>query len=268
MEMNKNEIYTLIDEIAPSFLMEDWDNGGIQVNTKNSKVNTILIALEITGPVIDEAIGINADMIVTHHPLLFDAVKQINFDNKAGEYLLKLIENDISVYSAHTSFDKSRGGNNDFLIDLINLDNSLEVGTGPFENLGIGRIFSLKKQVKIEGMVSIISKSLDIPLCEIKYVGDKSINISKVAVCTGSGADLIEEAAKQGCQLLITGDLKYHNAQLAKELGISVIDAGHYHTEKTFTPNFANKLRVLTNDEINVVESQIDINPFEYLNNL
>lgn len=251
-----------IELIAPQFLMEEWDNSGIQIKTSDKNIEKILIALEITGDVIDEAIENEVDLIITHHPLIFKEICKIDIDDIVGRYINKLVMKNISVYSAHTTFDKAIGGNNDYLISLINVKMSRTVGTGNFGELEIGRLLNLAKPLKIDDIVSIIENKLEIPAFEIKKVGRTDKEIIKIGVCTGSGASLINDALENGCDLLITGDIKYHDAQHAKEMGLCLIDAGHYYTERIFPENFAAKLTKLLGEKVKIIESKINLNPF------
>jgi len=256
------ELKESIELIAPQFLMEEWDNSGIQIKTSDNNIEKILVTLEITEDVIDEAIENEVDLIITHHPLIFKEIRKIDNDDLIGRYINKLVMKKISVYSAHTTFDKATGGNNDYLISLIDLKMSKTTGTGNFGEFGIGRLLNLKNTVKLDDLASIIENILEIPSFELKKVGNTEKTIIKIGVCTGSGASLINDALENGCDVLITGDIKYHDAQYAKEMGMCLIDAGHYYTERTFSKNFAAKLRKITSDKINIIESKINLNPF------
>ena len=263
MGMKFKEITDIIEKIAPSFLVEEWDNDGIQIKTSNDDIEKILIALEINEEVIQEAIMKQVGLIITHHPLFFEDVKQINRDTTQGRHACDLIIHGISVYSSHTTFDKAIGGNNDCLIGMLHLDMTSLVGTGNFQEFGIGRLISLKKPMTLEQVRLILMRQLDIPECEIRYIGNKNKEIKIIGVCTGSGASLLEDAIDNKCDLLITGDVKYHDAQKAKSSGISLIDAGHFHTEKIFARNFGEKLVKLSGGKVKVILSQINLNPFE-----
>ncbi len=251
-----------IENIAPPFLMEEWDNSGIQIKTSNRDIEKIMVALEIRDDVIQEAILNKVDLIVTHHPLIFHEINQINVDDAVGRYIDHLVKNSISVYSTHTPFDKAIGGNNDYLIGLINLKISRMVGTGNFGEFGIGRLIKLRTPISLDSVISAVEEGLSIPTFEIKKVGDRGNAIQKIGICSGSGASLIHDALKNGCDCLITGDIKYHDAQYAREMGLCLIDAGHYYTEKIFSVNFAEKLNKLIGNKIIIIESKINLNPF------
>ncbi len=262
MGISFTELIKLIEIISPPFLMEEWDNSGIQIKTSNKDIEKIMVALEVRDDIVQEAIFNKVDMIITHHPLIFHEINQINIDDPVGRYIENLVRNGISVYSIHTTFDKAIGGNNDYLIGLIDLKMSRLIGTGNFGEFGIGRLVTLEAPISLDSLISAIKDGLVIPAIEIKKVGDAGRAIQKIGICSGSGASLIPDALKNGCDCMITGDIKYHDAQYAKEMGLCLIDAGHYHTEKIFSKNFAERLNKLAGNKINIIESKININPF------
>lgn len=264
MSIRFNELADTIEKIAPSFLMDEWDNSGIQVQSSMNDIQKILVALELTREVIDEAMSLGAKAIILHHPFIFQELKSIRQDNIVGEYLTLLIKNDISVFAAHTTFDKAMGGNNDYLLGLLDIKGHSLVGTGSFNEFGVGRLFDLKKALTAGEIVLLVTKALEIPLGEIRYAGNPETVVKKIGVCTGAGAGLISEAAENGCEMFITGDVKYHDAHLAKTKGIFVLDAGHYYTERTFSVNFAEKLTKLLGERAEIIASQINVNPFGY----
>ena len=365
MSISGNDMVNLLGNISPETLSEDWDNSGVQIDLGNDTIGKVLVALEINNAVIDEAIKSNIDMIITHHPLIFSSMKKIRRADILGNKLLRLIENKISVYSMHTSFDSVKGGNNDYILDLMKWEsneilvnnsksyykivvfvpseNLEEVktslcsngagqigdykdctfyseGTGTFtpignakphiglidkkekvkesklesivaeENLyaatnaminahpyeepaydviklenkinkeGLGRIVSLNQESTTLEILKELKTVLNINE-EIKYASEGR-SISRVGVCTGSGADLIKTAKAKGCDLLITGDIKYHDAHMAKELNIDLIDIEHFHSEKIFTTNLINKLEKELDDKVIIEESKVNLNPF------
>lgn len=264
MAMKFDDVVQMIEGIAPEYIQESWDNSGIQISTGKMEIGKILTSLELTDEVVEEAIREDADMIITHHPLIFGGIKRVDFRDPVGSMILKLINAGISVYSSHTPFDKIEGGNNDYLAELIGLRDISGFTDGNEVDM-IGRIGILQHPMMLSSVVDLLAQQLNIDSNEIRFVGDPNQMITTVGLCTGAGADLMDLAAANGCQLFITGDLKYHDAQNAKAKGIAVIDAGHYGTEKSFADNFADKLRSVAGDRLEVVESKVDIDPFEFL---
>ena len=264
MAMKFDDVVLMIEGIAPGHIQESWDNSGIQISTGKMEIGKILTSLELTDEVVEEAIREDADMIITHHPLIFGGIKRGDFRDPVGSMILKLINAGISVYSSHTPFDKIEGGNNDYLAELIGLRDISGFTDGNEVDM-IGRIGILQHPMMLSSVVDLLAQQLNMDSNEIRFVGDPNQMITTVGLCTGAGADLMDLAAANGCQLFITGDLKYHDAQNAKAKGIAVIDAGHYGTEKSFADNFADKLRSVAGDRLEVIESKVDIDPFEFL---
>ena len=268
MGINKEEIYKFLNEMAPIQLSEEWDNCGIQINNSINQISKVLLALEINSEIIDEATRECAQLIITHHPLIFSNLKRIDSNDIIGQNIIKLIEGNISVYSSHTNFDRAAGGNNDYFIELLGLKYKLENFDDEFGEIGIGRILVLEEELALKKLIEIIPKKLNIRTYEIRFVGDINSRVSRIGICTGQGVELISKAASLGCQVFITGDVKYHNAQLAKENGISLVDVTHFHSEKIFTENIREKLNNAYKGEIEIIESKVCLNPFEYLINL
>lgn len=255
--MNRNDFYKKMDDICPNSLAEEWDNCGIQINCEKKEINTVLVALEVTGEVVNEAIEKEADIIVTHHPLFFDKFNKLDMKDIIGNYAVKLIKNGISVYSCHTSFDIMNGGNNDYIGKLLEIRN---IKPFQFTENSFCRKGKLNHTLSFQDTIKYVSEKLQIDTKFIHGIGDLLKPISNVGWCTGGGAGFIGDAILENCDLFITGDLKYHDGQNAKENGICIIDAGHYGTEKIFVDNMADYLTKYTSCKI--LRSEIDINPF------
>lgn len=257
--MKLNAFIKLIEKTAPLTLQEDWDNSGLQIRTKDV-VKRVLVALDVTDEIIDEAIDNSCDMILSHHPLIFNQMKQIDNKDIVGYYIEKLMRNNISVYSSHTPFDKCKGGNNDYLAKLLGLSN-IKVMSG--DEAGFTRTGKLKDELKLKDIIDLADSKLGINKNFIKLVGEPDKKVKKIGLCTGAGADFIELAIKNKCDLYITGDVKYHDALNAKEKGISVLDLGHYGTEYIFKENMIKLLLdTKTKNLPELVMSRVNTNPF------
>lgn len=263
MSISKIQLLEAIEKIAPSHLAEAWDNCGIQIDLGKIKLDKILVTLEITTDVIREAKEVGADFIVSHHPLIFSPIKKIDHNNITGKHLVSLIQSGISVISAHTNFDKADDGNNHYLASLMDLENIRSFDEG--EDQYIGVYGDLKKECTLLDVCKILEKGLLLSSNEIRAVGPMEKKLSTIGVCTGAGADMMDIAILKKCDLLITGDVKYHDAMKAKELGLCVIDAGHYGTEKIFVENMSEQLRKIFKEEVEIIESKVNINPFDFI---
>lgn len=257
--MNKNKLIERIESFCPIELAEEWDNCGFQVNVAQNNIETVLVSLEITNAVIDEAVEEGADLILVHHPLLFSGIKTIDSNDVIGNYIHRLIKANISVYACHTNFDKLSGGNNDYIGELLEL-----IDVRPFtQDNGFCRKGDTPFEITLMELMHKASEAFNIDERHFRYVGDPMMPVETVGWCSGAGTEFIAAAKDNGCDLFITGDLKYHDAQLAKEMGIGILDLGHYGSEKIFTENMADQLKQhCTEDDIEIVESMCDINPF------
>ena len=222
-----------LERIAPKRLAEDWDNPGLLVGALNQDVQKILVCLDVSDSVVKRAIEEDADMIVAHHPLIFKGLKKIRTDLPLGARLQLLLKHDIAVAAAHTNLDIAVGGVNDVLAEAIGLGKlstfiiTSQQEDGTVESLG--RIGSLPAPMTVEDFARQVRQALPTEHVRLVHAGPRPVR--KVALCSGSGAEFIQKAAFMGADVYVTGDVKYHEAQSAVELGMHVIDAGHFATE-------------------------------------
>ena len=254
-----------IEKLAPVSLAESWDNVGLMVGNEDSRVTTVFVCLDVTSDNVRRAIDCGADMIISHHPLIFSPVKRIVEQDVNGRILRDLIKNDISVYSAHTNLDNADGGMNDILADRLDLiytrkftdEECIDESGKPIDN--IGRVGLLETPMEMSDFAELVKSSLG---CNtIRCLGDPSDVIKTVALCSGSGGFGIYAAYHAGADVYVTSDIKHHEAQLALELGLNLIDAGHFETDNTFC-SFMTEYLESKFDEINVIPS--DVQPYFY----
>ena len=232
------DILKFVETIAPPHMAMEWDNVGLLCGRKNKEVKKILVALDPFRNVIDEAIALGADLIVTHHPLIFrDKMMAVNEDSETGRCVLTLIENGIAAINAHTNLDLAPGGVNEVLAQTLGLEN-IEI-INPIENYGLLRKGEIPEQ-PLEVFLASVKVKLN---CQgLRYVnGGNPVRV--VAVGGGSCADGMHEALAAGCDTFVTADIKYNQFRTAYELGLNLIDAGHFHTENPVMPVVAAKLR-------------------------
>jgi dinuclear metal center YbgI/SA1388 family protein len=365
------EVVQLMGELAPGRLAEDWDNVGLQVGDLNQKVKNVLLALDFNQEILAEAVEKDCQLIITHHPFIFNGIKSVDAQNESGSLIYELIKNDISLFSAHTNLDIAEGGLNDYLIKKLEVENIsilkntesqkyyklvtfipedsfekvrdalyakgagkyknyshsgfYQQGEGTFKplensnpylgqknrlnevkeyrfetiaapedldkliktllkvhpyeepawdlyqlenlktNRGIGRIADLKKETDLQTLIDQIK--IVYQLEQLKVVRAKN-KIKKVALCSGSGADFIKTAHYQGADLYLTGDVKFHEAQMAEELGLSLIDFGHYGSEKFVRDLLFEKLNTGASTglkrELKFIKSDVNTDPWDY----
>lgn len=211
------EIYNFIDTLAPFSNQEEWDNSGFLVGDENKTVNKIIFALDITSDVINQAVENGADLIITHHPVIFKPVSNVLSDS----LVYRLIENGISIICAHTNYDKAINGVNDILCETINSKEYMKV-----DNICLN-VAILDNTYSVDEFASYLKSKLG---SIVRYNSNKS-NISKIAVCSGSGSDYLEMAKELNCDALLTGDASHHAFLDANEMGITLFAAGHFETE-------------------------------------
>jgi dinuclear metal center YbgI/SA1388 family protein len=235
MSVKCSEVIKLMESYAPPRLAEDWDNVGLLVGESERSISKILVALDATDAVIDEAIAVGADLIVTHHPFIFKAQKSITDCTPLGKKIIKLIKNDIAVYSAHTNLDSAGGGTNATLAELLGLkDVEGLADIVPEDNAAMGRIGNLDKPVSFSDFVKTVKAVLGAEVLSVS--GDLDKTVSRVGICTGKGAGYMAIAKAMGADAYITGDFGYHEGQTAEDLELCVIDGTHYLTEVIVVP--------------------------------
>jgi len=232
------QVEQMLFALAPHELAQEWDNVGLLVGNADREVNRILVALDITEAVVDEAIAGGFDLIVAHHPLINCAwvpVQAVRWDHYKGRLLMKLIENRISAICMHTNLDSAQGGVNDVLAAALEL-----CGIEQLSDDGLGRIGKLAKPMMIGEFAGYVKDKLKANGVRYTVGGEKIV--SRVAVGGGSCSEFMELAATLGCDAFVTSDIKYHDFQNAEVLGLHLVDAGHFPTEDVVCPVVVEKL--------------------------
>ena len=233
------EIYKNLDAIAPFEYQEEWDNSGLLIGDMDCDVERILVTLDVTDEVVEQAIQAHADLIISHHPLIFSPLSKINSEDFISKRVLKLANNNINYIAMHTNMDTT--GLSDVANELLRLkkERAIEVNINQDNPLiGIGSIGKFLNDnndaVNITLREAVIRTKEAFGLNIVKVYGDLERTVSEIAVCTGAGKSMIEECIKEKCDLLITGDITYHAALNAVSRGLCIIDASHYGTEIVF----------------------------------
>lgn len=358
-------IFNVMEKWAPLHLAYDWDNVGLQIGSECKKTTKILTSLDVTEKVVNEAIEKGVNLIIAHHPLFFQATKQINIDEWKGKLIQKIVKNDISVYATHTNFDIANGGMNDILCEKLSIQNPSiieqtyneklyklivyipqedvkkvhqalgDAGAGhignyshcAFQSSGVGtfkpeegtnphigeindqtfvdevKLEMILKETEISQIIAVLKKvhpyeevaydlillgnkgtkfglgrignlknsmSLQSLLCRInsifnpsqlRYVGDLNKEIKKVAIIAGSGEKFIEKVIQMGADVFITGDVTFHQAQEAAEMGLAIIDPGHY-VEEVIKESIQQYLQKYF-PGLTILPSEVNTDPFQ-----
>lgn len=262
--MKVKEIIKEMEALAPPFLKESYDNVGIMVGDENQDVNKILLALDCTKEVIEEAKTNNVDMIITHHPLIFRKPSKVVKSDLQGWKIIELIKNDISLYSSHTNLDTVKGGINDEIVNILGFKSKKiidEVKNPNFEGSGIGRIVDLEEYKTPEEVIKIVKEKLNVDNLRAA-IGNR--NIKRIAIINGSGQDYFQRSLNLGADCIITGDTTYHFASDYKEMGITIIDPGHFKTEWIV---FLEVMKPIESklENIEFIHSKVSKDPYEFL---
>lgn len=233
--MKCSEMIEKLEALSPKSFAEEWDNIGLLTGRRDKEVRTVYIALDATDAVIEDAVRVGADMLLTHHPLIFKKLSRVTTDDFIGRRVYQLIQNDISYYAMHTNFDVM--GMADAAADELGLQ-SREVLNVTFEDEiskeGCGRVGHLEKCMSVEALAGLVRERFQVP--NVRVFGNLEDTVEMAAVMPGSGGSYIRDAIDAGADVMITGDIDHHEGIDAVAQGLVVIDAGHYGIEKLFIP--------------------------------
>ena len=224
--MKVKDIISTIESFAPLSIQERWDNSGLCVGSPEDEVHSVLLGLDCTPELVDEAIACGADMIVTHHPLIFSGLKNISPENMVGAAVIKAIKAGISIYAAHTSADKVLAGVSGAMAARLGLTD-VEILDEDGDGTGLGVVGNLPEPLPAEEMTRLVKEKFGLKV--LKSSRPLEGMISRVAMCGGSGRSLIGAAMKSGAQLYVSGDISYHD--FFTEKGFMIMDIGHYESE-------------------------------------
>ncbi|MFG6121084.1 Nif3-like dinuclear metal center hexameric protein [Thalassobacillus sp. B23F22_16] len=365
------QVVEVFEQMSPKHLAYDWDKVGLQIGTMNQPVSNVMVTLDVLENVVDEAVERQIDLIISHHPVIFKPLGQINPDTPKGRVIQKLIKHDIAVYAAHTNLDIAEGGVNDALAEALKVTQTIplletgkdklvkvivfvpedhadgvrramhEAGAGhvgdysncsfsmpgkgrfmptdaadpyigksgeleiveeqrvefllpqsnlkgvlkamedahPYEEVahdvytlenegesfGIGRIGVLKEKMTLSKFAEHVKESLNVP--GLRVIGNMQDKVEKVAILGGSGEKYIYDAKRQGADVYVTGDMTFHPAQEAADIGLNVIDPGH-HVEKvmkTAVKNYLDEKFSQSKGELTVYVSEANTEPFQFM---
>ena len=221
--MKLSEFQAAMECIAPRELALEFDNPGLLVEPDHSEIARVLVALDCTMAVAEEAIEWGADLVLTHHPLFFHPVSHMAYSDPETTAACLLLRNGIGLFAAHTNLDAASGGVNDTLCELLDVRDTV-----PFDE-GVGRIGTLREPTKLSEFTHQVDRILS---SVSSVIGTPEAVVRRVAVMGGSGASAILIAKEHGADVLLTGELKHSDAISAKTIGLNVIAAGHYETER------------------------------------
>ena len=242
--MNVQTIYDIINTVAPFDTQMEGDNSGLLVGSPAQEVKNILFALDATEPVIDEAAAIGAQLVVTHHPLMFDAFHTLTDETYEGRLIRRLVRENISLIAAHTNLDRAVGGINDTLAALCGL---VEVSGDDFFRCGF-----LPQPMTARAFADMIGENLE---TTVRVMAPEDRIVRRIGLCSGSGGSEWHRAVEAGCDAFVSGEIKHHYALAMADAGIAAFACGHFETEE---PGLAALAEALQNS-LNHVESNVRV---------
>lgn len=257
-------IVETLHELAPPELAETWDNVGLLLGDSARPVERVMTCLTLSSDVAEEALQKRAHLIVTHHPVLFRAVKSLTTETVEGRTLLKLLSAQVAVYSPHTAFDSSAAGINSQLAAALHLE-----GVQPLrptlpasdDGAGGGRFGTLPREMALPQFLDHVKLSLNVGRLQFAASGTPAIRT--VGVACGSAAEFIADAVRAGCQALVTGEARFHACLEAREAGLVLVLAGHYATERPGIEQLAQTLKT-AHPQLEVFASECESDPVQW----
>ena len=273
MTITVSDVMTAMESLAPAALAEKWDNPGLQVGHPLWRVDRIQVALDPTPEVVKAAINQEVDMLVTHHPLIFSPIKNLDLSTPMGHLLELAFSHQLAIFSAHTNLDVVQDGVNDTLARVLGLSDVVwldglpgDVGQlSTRQPFGFGRMGALAHEMSLKELAVWVKTKLNLPT--VKTAGLPDLKISRVAACGGSGSSLMKAFFASGAQVFVSGDLKYHDARDAEALNLGLVDIGHFGSEQLVLDILAKELdkQLAKKDFGGIVDiSEIEKDPFIY----
>lgn len=257
--MRCSDVIGRLEELAPSSMACDWDNPGLLAGRMEKEVKKVWLALDATDDVIEEGVNWRADLILTHHPLIFRPLKKVNDQDFISRRILKLIQNDISYFAMHTNFDCAPGCMADLAADRLGLTNRevLEpMGELDGVSYGIGKTGMLKEEMTLDRLAQLVKEAFGLPFVTVYGDPEAFGLIRRVSVSPGSGGSMVEKALAAKAQVMITGDIGHHDGIDAVANQMAVIDAGHYGLEHIFMEFMETYLKETFGDQLEIRRSK------------
>ena len=231
--MKCSEILEKFEKDFPENAAEDWDNPGLLAGRRDSEIRTVYVTLDVTDEAVADAVSAGADLIVSHHPLIFSPVRRVTDEDRIGRRMLTMIEHHIACLAAHTNFDVRKMADlNEKQLGLKNTEVLMVTGERDGLPEGIGRVGEVPEEMTLSSFCERVKAALSVP--SVLCYGDADRTIRRAAVSGGSGKSVIGDAKKKRADVIVTGDIDYHTAIDSVADGLAVIDAGHYGTEYCF----------------------------------
>ena len=254
------DIINIIESVAPLSYQESWDNSGLQVGDRNAEIHEALLTVDVTESVVDEAISLGCDLIVSHHPLIFRGLKQLTGATPQERCVMKALRHNIAIYSAHTSMDSYLHGVSGRMAEKLGIcDYRILIPSVSHAEAGLGVIGDLLQPMDNEEFVAFVARVFATPNTSLRWVEGSCKQVRKVAICGGAGAEFVEQAIAQGADAFVSADFKYHELQNAYQR-ITVVDMDHWVSEHFTREIFEQLLSPYISTRI----ARADMSPVKY----
>lgn len=257
--MKLRVIIAALERLAPLRLQDEWDNSGLQVGFPESEVGSVLVCLDITEEVVDEAVAKGCNMIVSHHPLLFKALRQVSDATYQQRCVVRALSAGISVYSAHTSLDNAPGGVNHKIAEKLGLQQLRWLLPKEGEDAGSGLVGELPRPEKDTDFLARVKRIFGVQCLRHSALDGREIR--RVALCGGAGAFLLRDAVRAGADCFLSGEFHYHD--YFENNGVLLAELGHYQSEQ-FTQDLLQQYLISSCPGVEVVKTALDTNPVCY----
>jgi len=240
MSVSVEEICEYIEDFAPVAWAESWDNVGLQLGSSKTQVNHLGLALELTAEVVDWLFYEEIDCLLTHHPLFFRPLKSLREDDPWTQLIVRLIRAEKVVISYHTNLDAAPGGVTEVLAEALGFkcEKALKPVSPDLPEIGLGRMAYVEFPISVSEIARKLASLIHFPV----FTVGPDRKVKRVAICAGSGADLIPQVLQNGAEAYITGEVKHHVAREAELAGLSLVVADHYAMEAYFLRDLRERL--------------------------
>ena len=259
--MKCKELMNILDELAPKRMACEWDNPGLLAGRQDKEVKKILLTVDVDDKMVETAVKEHVDMIVSHHPLIFRAMKHVTDEDFIGRRVVTMIQSDISYFAIHTNYDSVPGGMADVVAERLGI-----VFGAPLEEMGeengtaygIGKVGVLEAPMNGRALAKKVKEEFGLPYVTV-YGSElwETEPVKVAATCPGAGGSTIKAAIEKGAQVLVTGDIGHHDGIDAEAQGLMIIDAGHYGLEYVFMDQVEAYLKERLGEEMEVLRMPI-----------
>ena len=257
--MKLREVTAALEHLAPLRLQDEWDNSGLQVGFPEAEIDSVLVCLDVTEAIVDEAIAAKCNLIVSHHPLIFKALRQVSDATYQQRCVVKALAAGISIYSAHTSLDNAPGGVNHRIAALLGLEKLRWLSPRDGEDAGSGLVGELPASEPDAAFLARVQRTFGVQCLQHSALDGRQIR--RVALCGGAGAFLLHDAVCAGADCFISGEFHYHD--YFETQGVLLAELGHYQSEQ-FTQDLLLEYLHKTCPGLTVRKTAINTNPICY----